>query len=167
MFRCADDFNYVKPLTLLFNEFLPATFKDEVIIVSNILEKEFKNAKIKDDFVFDTSGSVVNAPWDDIELKLEENLIVEALKFLDPKMQIAYIQERLAGIFAHGAFMAKKVKKSQMFEEDLLKAMNMQFFREFDKDYFALLKQVAIFRFGAKANKIVNKNLSKLKDSLW
>ena len=167
VFRCADDFNYAKPLTTLFNEFLPPTYKDQMIIVSNILEKDFKNAKIKDVFVFDTSGSVVNTPWDDIDLKIEEGLILESLKFLDPKMQLAYIQERLAGIFSHAAFIAKKVQKSQMFEVDVLKALNMQFFREFDKNYFGLLKQVAIFRFGAKANKIVNKNLSKLKESLW
>ena len=141
--------------------------KDQMIIVSNILEKDFKKAKIQDIFLFDTAGSVVNAPWEDIDLKIEENLIVEALKFLDPKMQLAYIQERLSGIFSHGAFIAKKVEKNQMFEEDILKALNMQFFREFDKNYFGLLKQVAVFRFGAKADKIVNKNLSKLKESLW
>ncbi len=167
IFRCADDFNYAKPLTTLFNEFLPATYKDQMIIISNILEKDFKKAKIQDTFLFDATGAVVNTPWDDIDLKIEENLIVEALKFLDPKMQLAYIQERLAGIFSHGAYIAKKVEKAQMFEEDILKALNMQFFREFDKNYFALLKQVAIFRFGAKADKIVNKNLSKLKESLW
>ena len=86
--RCDDDFNYAKPLTTLFNEFLPVTYKDQMIIVSNILEKDYKKAKIDDTFLFNTTGVVANAPWEEIELKLEEDLIVEALKFLDPKMLI-------------------------------------------------------------------------------
>ena len=165
--RCEDDFNYAKPLTTLFNEFLPITYKDQMIIVSNILEKDYKKANIQDVFVFNTTGVVANAPWEEIDLSIENDLIGEALKFLDPKMQIAYIQERLTGILSHGAFIAKKVEKEQMFEEDILKAMSLQFFRNFEPEYFDLLKQVAIFRFHAKQEHIVNKNLSKLKESLW
>ncbi len=165
--RGEDDFNYAKPLTTLFNEFLPDTYKKQMIIVSNLLEKNYKNAKIKDIFIFNTTGVVVNAPWDQLKLKVEENIILEALKFLDSKMQIAYIQERISNIFEHAAYIAKKIQKSKIFDDDLIKAMELQFCREFDTKYFDLLKQIAAFRFHAKLNKIINRRLSKLQESLW
>lgn len=165
--RCEDYFNYAKPLTTLFNEFLPDTYKKHLIIVSNLLEKNFKNAKIKDKFVFNDTGVVVNAPWNQIKLKFEEDLILKALNFLDPKMQIAYIQEQLNNTFTHAAYIAEKIQNSKIFDDDLINDLNLQFFREFDMKYFELLKQIAAFRFHANLNKIVNRRLSKLQESLW
>jgi len=161
------DQNYAKELTYLINALLPEDYKSEMMIVSNISEEKFKNAKIRDGLVLSPLGLIANTPWNQKTLKYEIQLLEKVLKILDPKMQLLILQGEFEIVLHHASFITEKIKSKSYFEEDLITEFNMQFKMQIDREYLNLLKDIVLFRFKGDIKQIKNRSLANLKKSLW
>ena len=159
--------NYAKDLTNLFNTLLPTDYKSEMIIVSNISEEKYKNAKISDVLVLSSLGVIANTPWNQKTLKYETQILAEVLRILDPKMQLAILEGEFEIVLNHASYITEKIKFKSYFEEDLISELNRQFKMQIDRDYLNLLKDIVLFRFKGNVKKIRNRGLANLKESLW
>lgn len=154
-------------ITSLFNSFLPDKFREPMVMVSCILEMEYKKAKIEDSLVVSPTGLIAHTPWSDIALTVEADIISNALSILDDHSQPMVIQQELSKILDQADFIHEYIKSGDIFEDDLADKLSSQFDEEFDEYRMKLLKSIVEHRFHGNLKRIKIRSFSKLKEGLW
>ncbi|MHA1775828.1 MAG: hypothetical protein ACTSWC_03580 [Promethearchaeota archaeon] len=151
----------------LLNEFLPDVYKQTLVQVSTIIESEYQESHIGDCLVISPGGVVAHSPWQDIPLKLEKELLTDALGILDDESQTVVMQQELGKIFEHAEFIIKKIEKKEIYEEDLMKDFKKEFKKPLNEAYLNLLKQVIEYRYKKDVSRIKIRSFDTLKEGLW
>ena len=165
--RSENKTNRASAIATLFNDFIPPKYQDNSTSITDILEADYKKAKINNTLVINPNGLIANLPWPDISLIFEKKLIQKALAILDNKLQAVLLTQDIDILFEKSIFISNIIRKNNVFEEDLLQSLSREFHQEISKSEMKLLKQIVEFRFKGKPNKIKIRSFSKLKEGLW
>lgn len=151
----------------LFNSFLPDRYNQNLIHVSTIWDVDYRKATITDSLVISPEGLIANAPWANISLDFETQLLSDALSILDDGSQYLVIQQQFEKLFDQAAFITEEIFEHEIFEEDLKKKIKERFKFTPTDNHLKLLKQIVSFRFKGDIKKIKIRSFSKLKEGLW
>ncbi|WP_457556538.1 hypothetical protein [Candidatus Harpocratesius sp.] len=151
----------------LFNQFLPEIYQKNLVQVSTIKEEDYLKTQISEALVISPTGVLANSPWEHISLNIEKELINNALSILDDSSQEVIIQQGIEKIFTHAEFIAKKIEKKDIYEEDLMKKFKKEFKKPLREEYLNLLKDIVKYRFKKDITRIKIRSFDTLKEGLW
>ncbi|MHA1612589.1 MAG: hypothetical protein ACTSYU_11095 [Promethearchaeota archaeon] len=154
-------------ISKLFNEILPEGHKSTLVQVSTIWDVDYRKAKIEDALIISPEGLIANAPWNEISLIYEKEILYKALEILDDSSQTLIVQQELQESFKHAQFIAELILEREIFEEELIAQFKDQFRKTLSESYLKLLKQMVKFRFKGDTSRIKIRSFSKLKEGLW
>ncbi len=154
-------------ISKLFNEVLPESHKQNLIQISTIWDVDYRKAKIEDALVISPEGLIANAPWSEMPLDYEKDILSKALEILDDNSQTLVVQQELQESFKHAQFIAELIMEKEIFEEELIEQFKSQFNKTPTATYLKLLKQMVKHRFKGDTSKIKIRSFSKLKEGLW
>ena len=158
----ASDFTY------FLNKILPDSPNKKILLVSNILERDYQKAKIENALVINPTGIVINTPWKDIQLDFETTIVNKSLEIIDDSTQTYIIQDGVSLLFKEAEFIKAIIDKGDIIEEDLKNKIASNFMHTVDNKRLDLLKQILEHRYRSRnVKKIKNRLLSKLDEGLW